>query len=125
MNAVVMMLVLGALGVWARYEFQSLAASLWPANAAFGTFFINLLGSFLMGGVYVLSVEKAQISDDMRLAVMVGFLGGFTTFSSYSLESIRLLEAGQLVKTFVYVALCPALSIVLCFLGMVAARRFG
>ncbi len=125
MNSLLMMLGLGVAGVLARYEIQIFVAQRWPEFGHLATFAINILGSFLIGSVYVLSLEKTQISDEMRIALMVGFLGGFTTFSAYALESIRLLEAGNLMRTFFYVALTPALSIVFCFLGMVLARKLA
>ena len=120
-----MLLGFGALGVLTRYELQVFVSQRWPEHAHMATFVANVAGSFAMGAVYVLSLEKAQISDEMRLAIMVGFLGGMTTFSSYALESIRLLESGNVVRTFLYVALSPALSIAFCFLGLVTARKFG
>ena len=125
MNTILMILGFGAMGVLARYEMQLFVSQRWPEHAHWATFSVNILGSFIMGAVYVLSLEKSQISDEMRMAIMVGFLGGMTTFSSYSLESIRLLETGNAVRTFLYVALSPALSIAFCFLGLVAARKFG
>ncbi len=125
MNLILMLLVFGGLGVLARYELQLFVTQKWPEYGHLATLFINVFGSFLIGLIYVLSLEKAQISDEMRVALMVGFLGGFTTFSSYALESIRLLESGNMLRTMFYVAFSPALSIVFCFLGLIAARKFG
>lgn len=125
MNAMLTMVGLGALGVLARHEVNIFVMQRWPEYSHLGTLFVNVAGSFLIGAVYVLSLEKAQISDEMRMAIMVGFLGGFTTFSNYALESIRLMESGNTLRTFFYVAMSPALSIMFCFLGLIAARKFG
>jgi CrcB protein len=120
-----MIMGFGAAGVLARYEIQVLAAKHLPEQTHMATFMTNISGSFLMGAAYVWSLEKAFISDEMRVALLVGFLGGFTTFSSYALESLRLMEAGNMLRTFFYVALSPALAIIFCFLGTVFARKFG
>ncbi len=125
MNTILTMLGFGALGVLVRYEVHVIFTQRWPEHSHLGTFAVNVIGSFIMGVVYVLSLEKTQISDEMRMAIMVGFLGGLTTYSSYALESIRLLEAGNAARTFFYVALTPALSIVFCFLGLITARKYG
>jgi CrcB protein len=124
-NLILTMMACGALGVLARYEVQILFAQKSPEFAHIGTLLVNVGGSFAMGIVYILSLEKAQITDEMRIALMVGFLGGFTTFSSYALESIRLMETGNMLRTVFYVALSPALSIVFCALGIALARKFG
>lgn len=125
MNSILLMLSFGAIGVLTRYELQVYVAQRWPANAHWATLIVNVVGSFLMGAVYVIAIEKSQMSDEMRMAIMIGFLGGMTTFSSYALESIRLLEAENVFRTFFYVAFSPALAIAFCFLGSVVARKFA
>lgn len=125
MSFILTLMGLGALGVLARYEVQVFFSQHWPNHLHVGTLLINVFGSCMMGAIYVLSLEKAQISDEMRVAILVGFLGGFTTFSAYALDSIRLLEAGNTIRTFLYVALSPSLSILFCFVGMMVARKFG
>ena len=106
----------GALGSMTRYGVALLLPSVagkfpWP------TFTVNLLGSFLIGVVYVVIVEKQMLSPEMRLWLMTGFLGGFTTFSSFSLETLQLWQQGQVVQALIYVIS----SVVLCLIAVAIA----
>jgi CrcB protein len=113
----------GLAGVFARY-FVGLGLS-WLLPSAFPhwTFIINILGSFIIGIVFVLGVEHSHISAAIRLGIMVGFLGGFTTFSSYSLESMLLFEKGKTMYALCYFTLSPLLGILFTFCGMALARK--
>lgn len=114
----------GILGVLARYFVGLSVAKNIPTAFPLGTFLINISGSFFIGLVYVLGVEKGLISQDLRLGIMVGFLGGFTTFSSYSLEATRLIEQGELSISLAYLLLSPALGLAAAFGGIALARVF-
>lgn len=106
-----LVMIFGVLGVLSRY-FGGLLVSRWlPPPFPYGTFLINLTGAFLIGVIQVLGVERADLSPDLRVGIMVGFLGGYTTFSSYCLESIRLIEEGQLARAAVYFVASPALGL--------------
>jgi len=86
----------GAIGAVLRWvmaaNIQKLAGGAFP----WGTFAVNALGSLLLGFLFVWLIERSSAGELMRLAITVGFLGAFTTFSTYSLESIRLLQEGAL-----------------------------
>ena len=94
------------------------------AGGAFpwGTFAVNALGSFLLGFLFVWLIERSTASDLVRLALTVGFLGAFTTFSTYSLESVRLLQEGAFSLAFGNVAGQVVVCLFLTWLGVQLAR---
>lgn len=114
----------GVFGVLARYAIGLFVARAFSFTFPLGTFGVNLLGSFLIGVVYVIAVEKNLISENLRLAIMIGFLGGFTTFSSYTLEGARLIEEARYLMAGLYLALSPLLGLMGTFLGLYFARFF-
>jgi CrcB protein len=85
----------GASGAVARYLLAGWAHRLWEGTLPVGTLLVNVVGSFAIGVVYVLLAEKQLIHPDWRGVLMVGFLGAFTTFSTFSLETIGLIESGH------------------------------
>lgn len=117
-------LLFGMAGVLARYTIASLITALFPSQFPWGTFAINLLGCFLIGLIYVLGVEKSALSQELRLGLMVGFLGGFTTFSAYSLDGLRLLEQAQFLPAALYLTLSPLCGLLATFSGMWTVRKF-
>lgn len=92
----------GASGAVARYLAANWVHTLWEGKIPLGTLLVNMVGSFAIGIVYVLVVERQLIHADWRGVLMVGFLGAFTTFSTFSLETISLLEAGHLLHGLGY-----------------------
>ena len=82
----------GFLGANARYLVQLWAASRWGADFPYGTMLANVSGSFLIGFFLTLTTDRLAIPAEVRLFFAVGFLGGFTTFSSFSLETVRLFQ---------------------------------
>ena len=110
----------GALGSALRFLVVGWVASRLGA-VAYGTMTVNIIGSFIMGCVFVLLMERL---GDARFApfVMTGMLGGFTTFSAFSLDAMRMWEAGQTTAMIGYVAGSVVLSILGLALGLLAAR---
>jgi CrcB protein len=88
-----------------------------------GTLLVNISGSFLLGLLYRYSADSAAISAEMRAMLTIGLCGGYTTFSSFSYESIRLIEDGQLSRALMYVLLSVALCLAGTALGIVAGRE--
>lgn len=86
----------GAGGAVSRYLLANWVHSLWEGRLPVGTLLVNIIGSFAIGLVYVLIVERSLLHPDWRGVLMVGFLGSFTTFATFSLETIHLLESGHL-----------------------------
>ncbi len=79
-------------------------ASLCGANFPVATMAINIVGSFLMGIIYTVDLSQYVMSEDLKLSLMVGFLGGFTTFSTFSLDTVTLFSDEKHWDAFIYIA---------------------
>jgi CrcB protein len=112
----------GALGAMLRYLILQIVET--SSGFPLGTLLINVCGSFLIGVVYVLILEKSAISELWRPFLMVGLLGGFTTFSTFSLEAVYLFEDGRLLTALSYVVLSAILCILAAFIAMQITRSF-
>ena len=85
----------GAGGALARHWLSMLVHSAAQSHFPWGTLLVNVLGSFAIGVAYILIVERGAVHPDWRSVTMIGFLGAFTTFSTFSLETLALYENGQ------------------------------
>jgi fluoride exporter len=112
----------GLLGVTARYGIGAAVQRVLPSAVPLATFSINIVGAFLIGVVYVLGIERAALSEPLRIGIAAGFLGGFTTFSAYCLEGARFLEEGQFGTALLYYVGSPTIGLVATFLGLIFAR---
>ncbi len=88
------------------------------------TFLINILGSFLIGLLLVLFVDRVVVSEALRLAVIVGFVGAFTTFSTFEIEVLTLLREKQTITAVSYVALSVIVGLAGVYAGTAVAKRF-
>lgn len=111
----------GALGALLRFYLTSGIHALFGRAFPYGTLIVNVSGSLLMGLCYTLFMERISISSELRAAILVGLLGAFTTFSAFSMETLKLIEKGELSKA----ALNILLSIVLCIGAAWAGTRLG
>lgn len=112
----------GALGAMARYGMQSLVGNL-PNGFPAATLLINVLGSIAMGVLIgVLARSTPQYQNEIRLFLAVGIFGGFTTFSSFSLDTILLIERGEIGLAAFYILGSVALSIAGLWMGLTAVR---
>lgn len=112
----------GAVGTGARYLLGGVVARWAGPDFPYGTLLINVLGSFLIGVVQQVGLTSLLIPDTLRLVLAVGVMGGFTTYSSFSYETIRLLEAGSWLAASVYVVLTTALCLACCVAGLSLGR---
>jgi fluoride exporter len=96
-------IALGAvLGASTRFTITSLAAPLHPAGLPLGTLLVNVIGCFFIGAAQTLFLELINVRRELQVLVTVGFLGGLTTFSSVSVEMVRLIQAGALSVAAAY-----------------------
>lgn len=123
MNMTVAIAAGGAFGALLRYWTSLGVHSLAGSDFPYGTLAVNVTGSLVMGALYVLLIERMNIDPVWRGALLIGLLGAFTTFSTFSLETLNLIENSELVKAAVNVAMSVVLCIAACWLGMVAGRQ--
>ena len=91
----VLIAVGGAVGALSRYLLQGWVQQLTGDRFPWGTFAVNISGSFLLGVVFALAVDRAILAPEVRVPVMIGFIGSYTTFSTLMLESWRMVEEGD------------------------------
>ncbi|WP_299203128.1 fluoride efflux transporter CrcB [uncultured Amphritea sp.] len=114
----------GAVGALARYWVSGVLVSNAQFKLPYGTMLCNVLGSFLMGIFFVLIMEKARISPELRPLLMVGFLGAFTTFSTFSLEAVTMLQEGHIMSAAIYILMSVVLCMVALYSGLWFTRLF-
>ena len=117
-------ILLGIAGVGCRFTVDNLVSAR-GAAAPVGTLTINLVGSMLAGVIYVLGTERALITPALSAGMLVGFCGGFTTFSAFSLQSVTLMEKGNAAVALGYLFVSPVLGFAAAYLGVLAARSFS
>lgn len=107
----------GAFGAMSRAYVSGNLTKLLGTEYPFATLVINIFGSFLMGVFAVIIIDHFKMPGYWRELVMVGFLGAFTTFSTFSMEGLNLLHSGQLMTAISYFVLSVIGSVTGCFLG--------
>lgn len=123
MQAIVLA-VCGLAGVGSRFIVDILVQRAGVA-AYFGTLSINVAGAFIAGLLYGLGTERGVLSPLVTTSLLVGFCGGFTTFSAYSLQAVTLAEKGNVSTAIGYLLVSPILGFLAAYLGLVAARSFS
>ena len=112
----------GAVGAVARFLVSTGVYRLLGRDFPWGTLAVNVIGSFSMGLLFVLLLERSLIGPEARAAILVGFLGSFTTFSTFSLETLTLVEQGETLRALLNVAASVLLCVAACWAGIIAAR---
>jgi len=107
----------GGLGVLARYGVHTGLGRLWPHSFPLGTLLVNVFGCFAIGYLATSFTAGFPVREEYRFAVLVGLLGGFTTFSTFGLETVALLEGGAWAQAGANVALSSGLGILAVWIG--------
>lgn len=111
----------GAAGAVLRYFLGNILTRIWGSSFPYGTFLINIAGCFFMGLLMTVIVDKGMLSPSWRLFLCVGLLGGFTTFSSFSYETLVLLQQGKLLFAMIYTGGSVLLGVLAAFAGVMLA----
>ena len=112
----------GAIGTGLRYVTSGLAARWLGADFPYGTLIVNIVGSFLIGLIQQVGTTSLLIPDTTRLFLTVGIMGGLTTYSSFSYETIRLAQMGAWGQAWINVLVTTAVCLGVCLLGIAAGR---
>ncbi|MCY4358077.1 MAG: fluoride efflux transporter CrcB [Gammaproteobacteria bacterium] len=112
----------GALGALSRYWLGSAVQGLTGSNFPLGTFMVNVLGSFLIGLLFIALSERILLAETLRPLIVIGFLGAMTTFSTFSLDALLLLQNGHYNSAFLYVLGSVAICLLAASAGLFLAR---
>ena len=113
----------GAIGTLARYGLQGIVQTRVAGTFPYGTLLVNLSGCFLLGLIGQFTLNRLVISPDWRVAIAVGFFGGYTTFSSFGWETAKMLEDGEWARATAYVGASVFAGLLLSIAGIRLANR--
>jgi len=114
--------IFGALGCLSRYYLSGWVYGILGRGFPYGTFVVNILGAFIIGLIMEFGLRSTLIPPSLRMGLTVGFLGGLTTFSTFSYETFRLLEDGEFLIAFSNVILSVLVCLLFTWIGIVSAR---
>ena len=113
----------GATGAVLRFLMSGWIYAWLGRGFPYGTLIVNVVGSLLMGLLSVLLIERLSLGPEWRAAILIGLLGGFTTFSTFSIETLNLIEAGAHGKALANTALSVVLCVGAAWMGVIAGRQ--
>lgn len=122
-NNLLMIALGGAVGALSRYAIANGVHYFTGRAFPYGTLSVNIIGSFLMGFLLIVLTEKMTVGNEYRSLLLVGFLGALTTFSTFSMETLNLLQQGYLVKAILNIALNVCFCLLASWLGFQLARN--
>ena len=123
MNQVLAIAGGGALGALLRYWMSTGVYALTGRGFPYGTLAVNVLGSLVMGFLYIWLLERVPGGTAVRAFLLIGLLGAFTTFSTFSIETLNLMEAGQFSRAILNTLASVVLCIGAAALGVMLARQ--
>ena len=112
-----------AIGGVSRYLLGGLVQRMLDTTFPAGTLLVNVTGSFLLGAIIRYALETPSLTPEVRAFLTIGFCGGYTTFSTFSYETMALLEDGEWARAGVYITASVILSLIATFLGLALARQ--
>ncbi|OGT96690.1 MAG: camphor resistance protein CrcB [Geobacteraceae bacterium GWB2_52_12] len=122
MLTVILIAIFGALGCVARYYVSGWTYEKLGWGYPWGTLAVNMAGAFLIGLIMELGLKGAAIPANLRIGLTIGFLGGLTTFSTFSYETFRLMESGRILIAFSNVIVSVTACLLFTWLGIVVAK---
>ena len=122
MQVILLIAGFGALGCLTRYYVSGWVYDLFGRNFPYGTFAVNILGAFIIGLIMESGMRSTLLPVSLRTGLTIGFLGGLTTFSTFSYETFRLLEDGELFVATTNVLVSVIVCLTFTWLGIHAAR---
>lgn len=123
MKQVIAIALGGSVGALLRYGVSNWVHSFVARDFPYGTLIVNVSGSLIMGVLYVVLVERLALGVEWRAVFLIGVLGAYTTFSSFSMETLLLFENGEHMKALANVVLSVSLCLVAVWFGVVVGRR--
>jgi CrcB protein len=121
MRTALAIMIAGSLGALTRYALQAVIEPR-TGDLPWGTFVINISGSFLLGLIFTLTTERINVEPWLRTALTVGFLGAYTTFSTLAFETVRLIDGGQMLAAFLNMAGSAVIGVLAVVAGIGVAR---
>ena len=115
----------GAIGTLMRFYIATGIDQWLGRHFPYGTLFVNIVGSLFIGVLFTLLQERLAINPYYKLALTAGLLGGFTTFSAFSIQTIALLEKGELLKALANIILSLVLCLLAAWFGMILGRQIS
>ena len=122
MNLFIAIFLGGGCGALSRYLIIDQINKLSSNSFPYGTILVNVLGAFLIGIIYYLLISKIIINEQLKLFITIGFLGGFTTFSSFNLDFFKLIESGSIFLAIIYALASFLVTIVAFYIGYSLAK---
>lgn len=113
----------GAIGALSRFWLSTSVYGWLGKGFPYGTLAVNVIGSFFMGLLYVLLIERMVSAPEVRAVLLIGFLGSFTTFSTFSIETLNLVEQAELLKAAGNVLVSVTACLAAVWVGVILARQ--